>query len=291
MSKEVDLRGSNIIYHNYIISTIVHYIYILHALTEEHSAVVIIEEGNLPNPWCPLCDMLVTWKALNGVYRRTAQYKREEERNRRRLSAEEEREGTSRYFSAYGRSMEIVTSLQYLGEVILSADNEWPAVVRNLSRARAACKRMTIILSRDGAEPRVSILFFKAMVQAVMLFGSETWVVTPCTGRYLGGFQDQVERRLMGRLLQQRPDGKWAYTLSEKARGEAGLQTMEEYIWQCHNMVAQYISTVSLLDLYEGSERAPGARVGMRWRDQAGINLAGTRELEAAAAEKGGGEE
>ena len=33
--------------------------------------VVILEEGNLPHPWCPLCDMLVLWKALNGTHRRT----------------------------------------------------------------------------------------------------------------------------------------------------------------------------------------------------------------------------
>ena len=28
--------------------------------------VVILEEGKLPHPGCPLCDMLVPWKALNG---------------------------------------------------------------------------------------------------------------------------------------------------------------------------------------------------------------------------------
>ena len=40
------------------------------------------------------------------------------------------------------------------------ADNDWPVVVRNLSRARAVWKRMTRILSREGAEPRVSGFFF-----------------------------------------------------------------------------------------------------------------------------------
>ena len=29
--------------------------------------VLILEEGNLPHPRCPLCDMLVLWKALNGT--------------------------------------------------------------------------------------------------------------------------------------------------------------------------------------------------------------------------------
>ena len=35
--------------------------------------VVILEEGNLPHPWCPLCDMLVPWKDLNGTHRRMEQ--------------------------------------------------------------------------------------------------------------------------------------------------------------------------------------------------------------------------
>ena len=33
----------------------------------------------------------------------------------------------------------------------------------------------------------------------------------------------------------------------------------------------------------EGSERALGARAGIRWWDQAGINMAGAREATAAA--------
>ena len=86
----------------------------------------------------------------------------------------------------------MVNSFRYLGRVILVADNDWPEVVRKLLRTRAMWKRMTRILSRKGAEPRVFRFFFKAMVQAVFLFGSDTWVVTPCMERALGGFQDHV---------------------------------------------------------------------------------------------------
>ena len=54
----------------------------------------------------------------------------------------------------------MVTSFRYLGQVILEVDDNWPTVVRNLYRARAVWKRMAIILSREGAEPQVSGLFF-----------------------------------------------------------------------------------------------------------------------------------
>ena len=137
----------------------------------------------------------------------------------------------------------------------------------------------------EGAEPRVSVFFLKSVVQAILLFGSETLVVTPRMGRVLGVFQFQVAQRLTGRILQQKTDGKWEYILSEMAKEEAKFHMMEQYISQQQNTVAQYISVISLLYLCEGSERAPGARVGIRWWDQEDINLAGAREEAAAEAE------
>ena len=73
--------------------------------------VVILKEGNLPHPRCPLRDMPVPWKSLNGMHRRTLQRKRGAERKQRRLAAEEDREVTKKAFSAYGHPLDMVTSL------------------------------------------------------------------------------------------------------------------------------------------------------------------------------------
>ena len=51
--------------------------------------VVVLEEGNRPNPRCPLCDMLFPWRDLIGAYKRTAQFKRGSERKRQILAVEE----------------------------------------------------------------------------------------------------------------------------------------------------------------------------------------------------------
>ena len=34
---------------------------------------VILQEGNLPHPQCSLCNMLVTWRYLNGSHKHTSQ--------------------------------------------------------------------------------------------------------------------------------------------------------------------------------------------------------------------------
>ena len=120
------------------------------------------------------------------------------ERNRRRLAAEEEREVTVRAFSAYGRPLEMVTSFKYLGRVILEMEDNWPEVVRKLAQAKTVWSRMLRILSREGATPRMSGFFFKAVIQAVLLFGAEIWVVILQMGKALGGFQAQVTRQLTG---------------------------------------------------------------------------------------------
>ena len=41
--------------------------------------------------------------------------------------------------------------------------------------------------------------FYLAVVQAILIFGSEMWVVTPHTGRALEGFHHKVARQIMGK--------------------------------------------------------------------------------------------
>ena len=103
------------------------------------------------------------------------------------LVSEEERKVFTRAFSAYVRPLEMVTSFKYLGRFISETEYDYPAVVRNLSRSKKLWIRMSRILSREGADPQVSGLFFKAVIQAVLIFGTETWVVTPRMGKSLGG--------------------------------------------------------------------------------------------------------
>ena len=42
--------------------------------------------------------------------------------------------------------------------------------------------------------------FFKVVVQVVILFVSETWVITPCMGQLLEGFHHRVARELTEKL-------------------------------------------------------------------------------------------
>ena len=62
---------------------------------------------------------------------------------------------------------------------------------------------------------------------------------------------------------------------------------METYTRRRQNTDVQYIAMRPIPDLCEAAERKRGARVGMRWREQAGLDLAGARETAAEADEDG----
>ena len=74
---------------------------------------------------------------------------------------------------------------------------------------------------------RVSGIFSKAVVQAVLVLGSDTWVTNPRMGQTLGGLQHRVDHRITERHLWQIPDGSWGYPPLEEAMREAGLEEVE----------------------------------------------------------------
>ena len=123
--------------------------------------------------------MLVPWRSLNGRHKDTAMCQSGAERKRRWLTEVEIRESTERAFEAYGEQLELVPRFTYLGRVMTAGDDNWPAVAGNLQKARRSWGRLQRILRREGATPRISGSLFKAVVQQVLLFGAETWVVTP----------------------------------------------------------------------------------------------------------------
>ena len=52
------------------------------------------------------------------------------------------RDSTERAFESYGKALEMVSSFKYLGRVMTAGDNNWPAVVGNLVKARKSWWRL-----------------------------------------------------------------------------------------------------------------------------------------------------
>ena len=143
-------------------------------------------------------------------------------------------------------------------------------MVVNLRKAQKKWARILRILGWEGGNTRVSGIFFKVVVQAVLLFVSETWMMTPCMVQDLGGFQNRLQ------------NGSWEYPPLEEVIWEEGLEEVEAYVLRRQNTVLRYILTLPIMDLCSEVLRRPGTQVSKRWWVQEGLYLEGVRVLVGA---------
>ena len=87
--------------------------------------------------------------------------------------------------------------------------DKFPEVAGNLQNVRKSWGQMSRILTREGADPKVSGHFFKALVQSVLLLGSKMRVLTLRMERALSSFQHRVAQRINGRHPMRRGGGRW----------------------------------------------------------------------------------
>ena len=231
---------------------------------------VMLEEGNSPHPWCAWCDMQPPRRELNGRHLGTAQCLKGVERKRRRLAEAETRKNSERAFEAYGAPVESVTEFKYLGRILTATDDDWPEVVGKLGKARKSWGQLSRVLVREGAYQKVLREFYISVTQAVLLFGSETWVLTSRTEKDLDSFQSRVARTITGRQPRRGQNRIWIYPPLAGIMKETGMVGIRTSIIRRQNTVAQFIATRPILDLCKQATRRPGTRVPRRWWEQTG---------------------
>jgi hypothetical protein len=141
-----------------------------------------------------------------------------------------------------------------------------------MAKSRQRWAYISRILRREGATPRISAMFYKAVVQTVLLFGSESWVLTPSMLGKLEGFHQHIARRLTGRTpVYLRSEGTWQYQPLGNAMEEAGLFFMNEYITRRRNNLVDYVATRSIYTMCCETERRGLNRVHKYWWNQYGL--------------------
>jgi hypothetical protein len=233
---------------------------------------VILEEGTALLPRCELCDMFVTYKSLNQSHQQSAYCREGAARKRQRHAREDARLASEVVFTARGVPLDSVQTFVYLGRPLSCFDNDWPAIHRNVQKARKRWAMVSRVLSREGASPRVSGKFYQAVVQSVLLYGSETWNMGSSMLAMLKGFHHRIARRLSGRMpryLQE--EDRWEYPPIAEALDIVGLQPIEESLRRRRNAVADYVACRPIFALCTSAGRLSGSSNLPRWTEQLDI--------------------
>jgi hypothetical protein len=80
-----------------------------------------------------------------------------------------------------------------------------------------------------------------AVIQAVLLYGSESCVLTTAMEQKLNAFHHRSTRYITRQHIRENPDGSWTCPSSKQVLETAGLFTIREYIKRRKNTIKTYL--------------------------------------------------
>ena len=147
--------------------------------------------------------------------------------------------------------------------------NDGPTILTNLRKARKCWAWISKVLRAENASPRVSGMFYRATVQAVLLFGSETWNLTGTWLKKLEGFHLRAAWRMARASKPRRnPDGSWVYPPSADTLEEVGLKTIAHYVAVRRQTISDFIRDRPIFGLCVEGERRRGTSPRQWWWEQ-----------------------
>ena len=213
--------------------------------------IVIDQEGQLPQ--CRLCGFFGSRTDSDG-HRESLVCQKFAERRRQYFQAQRQARAKEVTFQVGGQELNRVNRFRYLGRVLDEDDDDVHAALRQLSRAKAKWGRIGHVLRTEGTTPRVMDYFYKAGVQAILLYGSETWTVSSYVMQQFRSFHARVAGCLTGRHIRNLEDGTWSCPPTKEVLEEAGLEEIDEYIRRRRQTVRRLVRHRPIYEAYRLSK-------------------------------------
>jgi hypothetical protein len=151
-------------------------------------------------------------------------------------------------FSVAGEVLKWVEVFKYLGRLLIHNNDNIQAICTQLPKARATWAWVSQVLHNENVSPHITATFYKAVVQAILLYGSETWVLSRMALAHLEGFHIRAAYQMAKMHKPKRGLGRtWIYPHLVGVLQECGLKTMEEYIGIRWQTIAVYVATRPIL--------------------------------------------
>jgi hypothetical protein len=202
--------------------------------------IIIEEEGELPR--CPNCGMFGNHgRAHQGTKTCKTGKIRKDLRDMKR---EQTRARTTR-FKIGNEELETVKEFKYLGRITSDDDDDLPAVRDNLKKARARWARVSRVLTRKSATAKMMGKFYLSVVQSVLLYGAETWVLSKRMEGMLEGFHNRCARQMTRQFIHPDPEneGEWITPPVAATLAAAGLLPLMTYVKKRKAVILRFAET------------------------------------------------
>ena len=164
-----------------------------------------------------------------------------------------------------------VPTFRYLVRPLDQTDDDCPAVRRNIMRARLVWGRLGTLLRREWAYPKVSASFYREVVQAIIFYGSEMWVLLASIAKSIEGTHTEFLKIVTGKRAKQLGYGIWESPGTEGIKEAEVTQSDSIYIQQRQATVAHWVALRPLFEVCVRETRHEGGgwRRKVWWRQEA----------------------
>jgi hypothetical protein len=169
-------------------------------------------------------------------------------------------------FTVDGQPLKKVPLFKHLGRMVSEINSDYPTLYRNLRRAKQKWALLSRVVTKDAVLPWAAAIFYKVIVQTVLLYSCECWTITPTMLKILRGFHHRVIRRITGKVARLE-QGVWIYPPIREALAESNMEPIEVYIQRRQARMVQALALRPMIPLITGRETSQC----LRWWEQATV--------------------
>ena len=166
--------------------------------------------------------------------------------------------------------LEQVEVFKYLGRLLAQDNEDVQASQNQLQKAWGTWARLGQVLQAENATPHIAAKFYKAVIQSVLLYGSETWNVTGTMLKRLEGFHTLAAHRMVRVHKPKRgPNNEWTYPKRKDVLKDCGLEMIKTYILRRRVTIAEYVvATIPIFTACTEVERRKSSLPRQWWCEQ-----------------------
>ena len=196
----------------------------------------------MPRVICPDCGRSIAQAQINR-HRGTSACLQHQRRHQRLVGIQRSLAARETRFSYGNHQLEEAQVFRYLGKPTPPYCTDITAVHYNVRKARKKWAMLRRILAAQHLPPKIAAIFYKAVVQAVLLYGSETWALTAEAVGILEAFHHRVARQITGEhIYQDQETGEWVYPDPRDTLARAGMYSMRHYLAVRRRYIAKYLT-------------------------------------------------
>ena len=139
-------------------------------------------------------------------------------------------------------TLENDVAFPYLGRTVAFNNSNWAYMYQNLWKAWDWWGVVVKVLTRAGLIVRAWVILYNTVLQTVLPYGINIWVVMGSMLKVQEGFHHRVARRVASNTAWHTVDGDWEWPPLADSLEIVGIRTIKEYIQRRQATITAHIA-------------------------------------------------